>query len=346
MVGGVVVLGWLCLMIGLGLIGPAVASFGQGFGAMFGSLTHLTSSAQPSASGPVTEAPVIDPLDSASTNVASVDLTVRVPQSVVGLQGYSCRLYVTLPSAAPVIVTETPVGGTSTLVLSAVALTKGANTFTASVVGPGGEGPSSAPVTVTLDVSKPKVTITAPKNNASVTGGSVTVSGRTQPASTIQVKDDANGATANATADDAGAFSTSIAIAAGPNNLTVTVTDPAGNGNSATVTVVKGTGVLHATLSSSVYQFTAAKLPVTVTFTAKVVGADGKPVAGASALFTVSVPGLPVVVSTPVQTTASGAATFSTSVPKGAMAGQGVADVLFTLANGQTTTARAALTVR
>lgn len=334
-------------MIGLGIIGPAVSGLAKGFGDMLGSLTHLAGSPTPSASGGITEAPVIEPPDSATTNAASIDLTVRVPQSVVGVAGYTCRLYVTLPDAQPVVVTETPVGGTSTLVLSGVALAKGANSFTATVVtASGAEGPASKAVSVTLDVSKPKVTVTAPKKNASVTGETVTVKGKTQPSSDVQIRNDNNGATANVTADDAGVFSAKIAVAAGSNTLTVSVTDPAGNGNTATVTVTKGTGKLHATLTSTIYRFTVAKLPQNATFTVTATGADGKPVIGATALFTVSVPGLAAIVSSEMTTDDNGMATFTTTIPKGAMTGQGVADVLITQKNGQTTTARAALSVR
>jgi hypothetical protein len=343
---GVVVLGWVCLMIGLGIIGPAVSGLASGFGNMLGSLTHLAGSPSPSASGAITEAPVIEPPD-ATTNSASVDLTVRIPQSVVGAAGYTLRLYAALPDAQPVVVKESPVGGVSTPVIQGVPLAKGANTLTATIVSADGtEGPASKPVTVTLDVSKPKVTISTPKKDASVTTDSITVKGKTQAGSDILIRNDNNGATANDSADAQGVFSAKIAIAAGVNNITVTVTDPAGNGNTATVTVTKGTGKLKAELIGTIYRFTIAKLPQNAKFTVTVTGADGKPVAGATALFTVSVPGLAAIVSSQVTTDANGTAQFSTTIPKGAMAGQGVADVLVTLKNGKTITARAALSVK
>jgi hypothetical protein len=324
-----------------------VSSMVKGFGGMVGSLTQIVASPSPSASGAVSGAPTIEPPDSSTTNTASVDLTVQLPPTVVGLQGYTCRLYVTLPNAQPALVTETPVGGTATLVLSSVALAKGQNTFTVSVMGPGGEGPQSKPVAITLDVSKPRITITAPKNGSTVKGTTVTVKGKTQAASDVRIQNDANGATATATADDTGLFSAVIAVAAGPNNLTITVTDPAGNGNTGTITVSKGAGALHVSLTSTVYQFNSKRLPTNVTFTAVVIGADGKKTAGATALFTVSVPGLQPLVSSPVTTSANGTATFSTSIPKGAMAGAGLATVLITMPTGtQTATDRAVLTVR
>jgi len=173
------------------------------------------------------------------------------------------------------------------------------------------------------------------------------VKGKTQPASAVRLQNDANVATATDTADDTGLFSAGIAIAAGPNTITITVTDPAGNGNTATITVVKGSGSLHVTLSGTVYQFNRKNLPTNVKFTAVVVGADGKRVSGATALFTVSVPGLQPLVSSPITTNSNGSATFSTTIPKGAMAGAGLATVLITMPTGtQTATDRAVLTVR
>lgn len=343
---GIFVLAWVCLAVGLGLVGPAASSVVKGFGSMVAGLTHLGGSPTPSASGTPSDAPVIDPPDETIVNVASVDLTVHVPSAVVGQSGYKCRLYVAVGNAAPAKVTEAPVGGTSTMVFSSVALAKGQNSFTATVMGPAGESSASQPVVITLDVSKPKIAISSPKNGASVTGTTITVKGATQAASNVRLQNDANGATANATADDVGNFSMKIAIAPGPNNLTITVTDPAGNSSTATIAVSKGSGQLRANLTSSAYQFTAKKLPSTITLTAVVVGADGKPAPGATALFTISVPGLPAVVSSPILTDATGTATFSTTIPKGAMAGSGVADVLITMPNGKQTTAKAALSVR
>lgn len=345
--GGILVLGWICVMIALGVVGPAASSMAKGLGDLAGSLANFAGSPTPSVAGTVSGAPVIEPPGSPITNVASVDLTVQVPAAVVGQTGFTCRLYVALPKAAPAIVTEAPVGGTATLVFSSVALAKGANTFTATIAGPSGESAPSAGVVVTLDVSKPPISITTPKNGASVTGTSVAVKGKTQAGSSVRVQDDANGATANTTADDTGLFSTSIAVAAGPNNLTVTVTDPAGNSNTATISVALGTGTLRVKLVGTVYQFDSKRLPTSVTFTATVVGADGSRVAGASALFTVSVPGLQPVVSAPIITDQRGVASFTTSIPKGAMAGSGLTTVLITLPTGsQTATDRAVLTVR
>ena len=73
---------------------------------------------------------------------------------------------------------------------------------------------------------------------------------------------------------------------------------------------------------------------------------DGHRLAGATALFTVSVPGLQSIVSGQIRTNATGSATFTTTIPKGAMPGGGLATVLVTTGGLGTTTDRQVLTVQ
>ena len=75
-------------------------------------------------------------------------------------------------------------------------------------------------------------------------------------------------------------------------------------------------------------------------------GPDGRRVAGASALFTVTIPGLEAIVSSELVTNRSGAATFTTSIPKGALPGSGLASVLVTTDDYGQTTDRQVLTVK
>lgn len=343
----IVALGGFVLWAGSGSVGPFIASAVHGFGSFVTSAGASKSSATPLPSGQVSGAPVVEPPDQPYTNAASIDVTVHVPAAVAGLQGYTCRLWVTLPNAAPAIVTEVPIGATSVLVFPNVALVAGQNDLQASVVGPGGEGPRSAAATWILDTSKPKITIISPADGSSVAKGSTTIKGKTQAGSSVRLQDGANGATATATADSTGLFSVVLAISQGPNQVTITVTDPAGNGNTATLNLTRGTGQLGVTLTANAYTFKAANLPQTVVFTAVATGADGHRLVGAAALFTVSVPGLQAIVSSPVLTDANGVATFSTSIPKGAMAGGGLATVLVTPPAGTATaTARQVLTVQ
>jgi hypothetical protein len=69
-------------------------------------------------------------------------------------------------------------------------------------------------------------------------------------------------------------------------------------------------------------------------------------VSGATALFTVTVPGLEAIVSGEVATGKSGAATFTTRIPAGATRGSGLASVLVQTDDYGTGTDRQVLTVK
>ena len=306
----------------------------------------VVSSPAPTATPVTSDAPVVKAPDQAYVNATAVDVTVAVPKSIAGQAGYTVRLWVTLPGADPVVLTTAPVGATSILVIPAVPLSKGQNDLQASILGPGGESALSPIATWVFDNVKPKVQVTSPKDNASVTKPTVTIKGKTQPASTVRLVDDVNGATATTDADKDGLWSSAIAVGQGVNTVTITITDPAGNTNTGTLTLRHGSGQLTASLSGTAYRFKASKLPKRVSFTVIVTDPGGKRLAGATALFTVSVPGLQVIVSGQIKTNSSGSATFTTTIPKGAMPGSGLATVQVTTSGSRTATDRQVLTVQ
>jgi hypothetical protein len=214
------------------------------------------------------------------------------------------RLYVTLEGEDPRLVVEEPVGGISVQVLGAVGLSAGRNDMQAAI----------------------------------------TVKGKSQAGAEIRLQNAANGAIATTVAGKDNLWETKLAIADGSNAITVTATDPAGNENTAKLNVRKGSGRLTANLTSSAYRFKASKLPKSITLSVAVTGPDGRRVAGATALFTISVPGLEAIVSGEVRTSKSGVASFTTTIPAGATPGGGLATVLVTSGSG-TTTDRQVLTI-
>lgn len=342
----VVLLGGAILWVGSGAVGPFVSSMVRGFGSFVAEVGVAVGSPAPTAGPAVAAAPSITKPDEPVTNDESVDVTVIVPAAVTGIDGYSVRLYATVGKAKPAVVAEVPVGSLSLQVIPDVGLSDGPNGIQASIVGPGGESELSEIVTWTLDRSKPKVTVTSPKNRAQVTKDKVTIKGKSQALSAIRLQNDANGATATDTADKNGLWSAAMTIAKGVNVITVTATDPAGNENTTKVEIRRGQGKLKVSLLGSRYSFSTSKLPRAVTFTATVTGSDGRRLSGASALFTVSIPGLQAIVSGEITTNADGVASFKTTVPAGAMRGSGLATVLVTAPGGGSATDRAALTVQ
>ena len=329
----IALLGGAIIWVGSGQVGPFVSSVARGFGGFVSQVSSVVGSPTPSNAPVVGDAPTIDAPDQAYTNQATVDLTINVPAAVAGKDGYSVRLYVTLPDSEADLVTEQPVGATSVLVISNVKLANGRNDFQASISGPGGESELSAVATYILDTSKPIVKVISPKDGSQVTKPTVAIKGKSQGNSEVRLQNTANGSIATVTAGKDGLWQANLGLADGTNEIDITATDLAGNTNSTQLTVVKGSGKMTATLGGTTFRFRASRLPKRLTLTVSVLGSDGKPLAGATTLFTVSVPGLEAIVSGQVQTGADGTASFSTIIPKGATPGSGLATVLVTAAS-------------
>ncbi|HEY6568727.1 MAG TPA: hypothetical protein VIZ22_00465 [Candidatus Limnocylindrales bacterium] len=343
---GVVALGIGVLWIASGAFGPFVTGVLSGFGGFVDKIGAAVGSAPPTEAPPTSDAPVIIPPDDAYTNDDSVDVTVNVPASVVGDETSTVRLWVTVGDDEPTLLAEQPVGPTSQQLIPNVELSKGRNAFQASIMGEGGESERSAVVTWVLDTSKPKLTIISPEDGSSTAKNTVTIKGKTQAGSSVRVRNDENGATTTVDANKDGLFEAKIAIAAGLNALLITTTDPAGNPNEANLTIRKGLGKTTARLTATSYNFKSNKLPKSVTFTVVVTDPDGDPVADAVALFTVTVPGLEAIVSSEIKLNENGAARFTTSIPKGALPGSGLATVLVDTKEFGNVTDRQVLTVR
>jgi hypothetical protein len=263
----------------------------------------------------------------------------------VGEEGYTVRLWVTLPDTEAEVVAEVPVGATSALVVRNVALAKGRNDLQASILGPGGESALSEVATWLLDIVKPAVTIVSPKDGQAVTKSPTTIKGKTQGRSTVRLANDVTGATTTVEAGTDGLWKATLAIGVGVNTITITITDLAGNVNTGTLHLRRGSGELRASLTGSAYRFKASSLPRQVSFTVVVTDPAGSRLAGATALFTVSVPGLEAFVSGEIRTNGAGEATFTTTIPKGALPGGGLATVLITTDGLGSVTDRQVLTV-
>ncbi len=338
----VVALGAAVLLTSSGLLGDAVGGLGGAFGGVVGKLTPATPTPSPV---PVSDPPVLIAPTESYTNQPTVEMSATAPSSIVGGTGYTLRIYQLVKGQSPALRAQVQVGATTSITIPAVPLQPGVNDFEATIAGPGGESEPSAVVTYVLDKSIPKLQITSPKNGGTVNASSVTITGKTQARTSIVAHNAANGLSATASAANDGTFTLTIQLAQGSNQITVSGTDPAGNTGSSTLTVLRGSGQLTVTLSASTYRYTASKLPQPLTLTAVVTDPDGKPIANAPVTFTLSIPGIQVLTQE-ATTDATGTATFTTSVPKGATAGNGLATVLYTPATGSSVSARTAISVQ
>jgi len=346
MAATVVLLSIGILWVASGAVGPMVDGAVKGLGNVVSSIGNVVASPNATEPPAIADAPTIETPDQAYTNDDVIDLTVNVPAAWVGKDGYTVRLWVTLPDKEAELLDEVAVGPTSALVIPEVELQKGRNDFQASINGPGGEGELSGVTTWVLDQSRPKITISSPKASSSTTRDSITVKGKTQARSVVRLKNDLSTSVVSVKAGKDGLFEAKVGVESGINTITITAVDPAGNPNTETITVRKGSGDMQVSLTGTAYRFTAKRLPRTVRFTVTVTDPAGRRLPGAVALFTVSVPGLEAIVSDEKMTDRNGVASFTTSIPKGAMPGAGLASVLVTTDNYGLKTDRQVLTVR
>jgi glucodextranase-like protein len=321
----------LVVVLGVGVLTVAAGGLGIVVGGMGSTLTgfidDVTSTPSPKATvAAVVDAPTLEQPTEPYTSQRTADLVVTVPASLAGDTAHKIRVYLALQGQSPSPIQESPIAD-STKTVVPVELADGINDFFVSIVGPGGESDTSLTARYVYDATPPKITITTPKNNATVNRQAVDIKGKTQARTTLQARNDANGSSISGTAQADGSFDLSVGIAPGVNKITINGTDPAGNVSQVVLNVKRGNGKLTVDLRAADYSIRRSQLPEPVTLYATVTDPDGRPLAGANVTFTLSMPGIPTV-TIDTTTDASGNASFRTTVPKSADVGQGSAAVL------------------
>lgn len=320
----IVALGAVVLYVGAGGLRTVAASLGT---TLSGFVTGVTATPSPAPSiVTISDAPTLAPPEEPYTNLGTVDLIVTVPSAVVGDTEHRIRVYLSLKDLAPQAIQEVPIGETAKTIIP-VELTKGINDFMVTIIGPGGESDTSAVVRYVLDTSKPKVTITSPKDNAVINGKSVVIKGKVQARSTLIARNSDNEQGLAGTAEADGTFRISLPLTAGINHITIAATDPAGNESTAELIVRRGSGKLTARLTASDYTISRRALPQSITLRVIVTDPDANPLAGADVTFTLSIPGMRIITAE-VKTNESGKASYETEIHKSADRGSGDATVL------------------
>ncbi len=320
-----------------------VASIGSAIG---GIVDEVTATPSPSPTPvPVLVTPALIAPAEAYTNLPTIDLTGTVPADVVGREGYRIRIYLALKDQQPAPINEVPIPSTSSFTVPSITLEKGINDFSATVVSAGGlESERSAVVRYVYDTSIPKVALASPADGATVNGETVKLRGKTQSRSRLTARNEANNASVTGNAAGDGSFSLTLPIERGPNGITITTTDPAGNTGSLVIGITRGSGALSATLSASGYRYKVSSLPKALALTAIVTDPDGQPLEGAIVTFTLSIPGVPPLTQDGL-TDATGKAVWQTTVPLGATVGKGPATIFVTTDQYGTTSARKTIAI-
>jgi len=339
----VVALGVGVLLVATGGLGKVAATVTSAFNSF---VSDLTKAPSPSPSAVVVaDAPTLEAPDEPYTNQPKVDLVGHVPANVVGTDT-RIRIYVAIGNGDPGPVTDVPVGSTQGFIVPGVELSPGTNMFTATIIGAGEvESDPSAVVTYILDVTKPRLVISSPKNGGTVNARTVKIVGQTQGRSAMSARNLTTNATVAGAADEKGAFSLILPIGTGVNKIEISAVDPAGNENQVTISVRRGTGALTAALSASFYQVKIGKLPEPVTLSVSVTDPDGRALKDAKVTFTLAVPGVPAIASSELTTAADGTATFTTTIPKGATTGQCSVTVIVQTKDLGGTTDRTVITI-
>jgi hypothetical protein len=323
LIGLVIVLGVGVLTLAAGGLGVVVGGFGSTVGGFIDDVTS-TPSPRPTVAQ-TADAPTIQQPTEPYTNQRTVDLMVTVPRALAGDATHKIRVYLALPGQGPAAIQETPIAATTQTIVP-VELADGINDFFVTIVAGNTESDDSLTARYVYDATPPKVTITTPKNNATVNRQAIDIKGKTQARTTLIAHNDA-GSSITSTAGADGSFTLSLAIAPGVNRITINATDPAGNSSQSILNVKRGNGKLTVDLRANDYKIRRSQLPEPVTLYASVTDPDGRPLAGANVTFTLSMPGIPTV-TIDTTTDASGNASFRTTVPKSADVGQGSAAVL------------------
>jgi Glucodextranase, domain B len=323
---GVVALAGVAFVAASGGIGPVLNTLGAGIGTAFG---RLVATPVPTATELITtDSPRLLPPTEPYTNVAEVDLIVDIPTEVVGDPGAKVRIYLGLEGLAPAPVLDVPVRNTSRMTVS-FELTPGRNDITATLFRGTEESDQSPIITYYLDQEAPRITVTSPKNGAAVDAFEITVKGTTQAGTTLVALNAGNGTSIASVAGKDGTFAFGMVLAAGTNQITITGTDPAGNVGTTTFKVLQGSKDMIIRLTASKYTFSVRNPPSSIQLAVLVTDPSGAPLAGASAFFTLQIPGL-APISNQVLTGADGRAAFTTQIVGTLTKGGGLGTVLVT----------------
>jgi hypothetical protein len=313
-------------LVASGGVGPVLSTLAAGFGTAIG---KLTATPVPSETFiPPTDSPRIASPEQPFTNVETVDLTVSVPVEILGDPTARVRFYLALEGLEPAAVFDVPVGTTSRMVVP-FELTEGRNDISATLFLAEEESEHSPIVTYILDLTPPKITVKSPKNNAAIDAHQVRIKGTTQANTSILARNEANGTSITTSAGREGEFEFILQLAPGANKIQITGTDPAGNVGTKTWNVLQGSDELGVRLTSSTYRISVKNPPSSIQLEVVVTDPSGEPLAGATAFFTVQIPGL-APISNELVTGPNGRAVFTTPLVGELTSGGGIATVLVT----------------
>jgi Glucodextranase, domain B len=322
----VVLLAGAAFVVASGGIGAILSSLGAAFDSAVG---RITATPVPDSTLPPTDSPRIASPDQPYTNEEMVNLAITVPAEAIGDPAATIRIYLALEGLEPAAVGDWPVGSTSLMVIP-FQLEKGRNIISATLVrSTTDESEHSPSVTWILDLNPPKINIQSPEDGEDVETPDALIRGSTQAETTLVARNAANSASISTVAARDGSFEFQLPLVQGDNEIEITATDPAGNQNAKTLTLVQGSTEMRINLRASSYTISVKHHPSSLQLVVVVHDPSGDPIAGATAFFTLQIPGL-APISNELVTGADGRATFTTPLIGELSTGGGVGTVLVT----------------
>lgn len=218
--------------------------------------------------------------------------------------------------------------------LNAVPLSEGDNEIRISLVGDGGEGEKSAPITMVRDSTPPDIRVTQPESDTTAYGATETLRGRTEAGASIEVVEVGTNRPVEAAISGDGQFRATLHLDMGNNEFVLRSEDPAGNKSATRLAVTRSMSLGSINLSVSVDEVALADLPVTVRATALVRDELGRAADGAAVTFSLSPPNRGT--TTYQATTVNGQASWPNMIVTGERAtGVWLVTVLATLPSGE-----------
>jgi hypothetical protein len=208
---------------------------------------------------------------------------------------------------------EAPKPGTTETVSDVALLVPGEHTLTAVLVGPGGRGPVSEPVTIRQDVDAPVLSITSPEDRAKTDGSVITVSGTSEPGVRLTIANAANGWEQDTSVSPAGTFSQVVPLKIGPNRISVATQDQPGQDRKEQVVVVAEDGSPRVQVKVDPRTVSRAELPRRIKVSVRATDAEHQPLEAADVWFSVGGVGWEAS-DFETQTNAQGRATWSVEI--------------------------------
>jgi hypothetical protein len=332
---GVVVFALLAAII---LAATAPVSQSEGQGAALAPQPTWTAAASTPGSSPAVGVPALAPVIVPPTELLTRDPRIDVIVTLPDLAPRSKGLRVKLLRDGRAVGSVRARG--SEVSVADVKLRPGANRLTAVIVGPGGDGPASEAVVVTLDREAPFLRVTSPRAEQVVDVKQVVVRGRTEAGAAVTIENAARGGPVDLTADGTGTFKWQVALATGRNSIAVTVADDLGNVRREVRRVVRSAVQVETKLTLRPARMRLSKLPKQVLITLVVTDARGRPVADAPVTFTIGPQGQPVE-TFETSTDRQGRAVWPRNIVReGAQRGTGKVTASVTLSDGTERTTR------